>query len=217
MLGAQPSQPLSQLSEDSQQKLKYIRVCTIGIWVCALGRWADGNPFGAANDIFSSTFGACLFEDDLLHLVGLESGAACPAGGFSCLFPFSMLAGINSCFDLFSLFILCMPCFRSTMEAQSTLCSGCFFTLGAALFQASGSVLSWQVYHSSSLVYGYGDIQTMQKNVDCAVDMEEGSAHLAVRTGMCGSARETVLQVRDEWTLSERPLLSAAHLRLEIA
>mmetsp|Transcript_20044 Transcript_20044/g.40710 ORF Transcript_20044/g.40710 Transcript_20044/m.40710 type:complete len:237 (+) Transcript_20044:81-791(+) len=182
---AVPRQPWSQTPEGMQQKLKYIWVCTIGIWVCALGRWVDGNVLGAANDAFSSAFGACLFQDELFAALSLARSEHCP-GGASCLFPFAMLAGINCFFDALSLVAVCSPCFRSALQAQSTYCSGCFFTLGAALFQGSGSLLSWQVYRSLSVLFSYGDIETMQRVVIHAielVDSIEDQPHIASRTG----------------------------------
>lgn len=182
-----PNQPLSQTSEDVQQKLRYIWVATLGLWVCAFGRWVDGNALGAANDFFSSAFGVCIFQDDLLAFFGISSGQYFPTGGASCLFPFAMLAGINCFFDFLSLAAVCNTCFRSVVMAESTLCSGCFFTLGAAVFQASGSILSWQVYRTLSVLFPYGDIEAMQRAVvhaiEC-VDVSEISPMIGTRTGV---------------------------------
>lgn len=198
-----PNQPLSQLPESVCVRLTYIRVCTVGLWICAFGRWIDGNPLGAANDFLSSAFGACTLRDDVMVRCGFNAppGVNCPTGGVSCLFPFALLAGVNACFDSISLWILCRPCFSCAMQAQSPLCSGCFFTFGAALLQASGCLLSLEIQRSLPESFAYGEIQASERVLVHADDEErgdigspEGSPLLATersrgRLGLGGLAR----------------------------
>mmetsp|Transcript_79282 Transcript_79282/g.227456 ORF Transcript_79282/g.227456 Transcript_79282/m.227456 type:complete len:222 (-) Transcript_79282:220-885(-) len=178
-----PSQPISHLSEDAEHKLKYVRICTLGIWVCALGRWADGNTLGAANDLFSGAFGTCIFQDDLSAVFNLPQN-----GGAQCLFPFALLSAINAFFDIMSLVLVCPECFKSYVIAFMPECSGCFFTLGAAVFQTSGSVLSWQIHRSASRDIAYGDIRAAGGRLAHADFAEEGEALIERRTGIGLSA-----------------------------
>mmetsp|Transcript_49434 Transcript_49434/g.92490 ORF Transcript_49434/g.92490 Transcript_49434/m.92490 type:complete len:243 (-) Transcript_49434:76-804(-) len=163
-------QPLSSLDEVASRKLRYIGVCVGGMLFCATGRWLDGNHLGAINDALASMFGVAIYCED-------SASSGCPSwctrcfyGGLSCLLPFTMLAGVNCIFDCLSLMELCSDlCFRTMIEWQSGLCSGCFFTLAAVVFQVTGGFLSWQIHRSCSQ-YAYGDIQAMQRAVEHAGD-----------------------------------------------
>lgn len=162
-------QPLSSLDEVALRKLRHIGVCVAGMLFCAVGRWLDGNHLGAINDALASMFGVAIYCED-----SSTSGISCCTrsfyGGLSCLLPFAMLAGVNCIFDCLSLLELCSDlCFRTVIEWQSGLCSGCFFTLAAVVFQVTGGFLSWQIHRSCSQ-YAYGDIQAMQRAVEHAGD-----------------------------------------------
>lgn len=194
MAFALPSHSLSQLPEDTQAKLRYVRVCTLGIWLCAVGRWVEGNRLGAANDLFSTAFGTCIFQEDLPSVFHIPH-----SGGMQCLFPFALLSGINACFDVLTLIAICPECFNNFVVACTTECSGCFFTLGAALFQTSGSVLSWQIHRAASRdLYSYSAIGSVQQAVQHATDLaEEGQAKIGVRTGIGGLSAGRAASARE--------------------
>eukprot|EP00747_Dinoflagellata_sp_TGD_P169720 gnl/TRDRNA2_/TRDRNA2_199472_c0_seq1.p1 gnl/TRDRNA2_/TRDRNA2_199472_c0~~gnl/TRDRNA2_/TRDRNA2_199472_c0_seq1.p1 ORF type:complete len:231 (-),score=40.18 gnl/TRDRNA2_/TRDRNA2_199472_c0_seq1:85-777(-) len=169
--GPLPPEMLQEIS----QRLRYIRIVILGLWICAIGRWIEGNPLGAINDLFASAFGACLLRDDVLPIFGLSQDQVptCPTcengiGGLSCLSPFVVLSGLNALFDTLTLLAVCMPCFKSLLEAQTSICGGCFYTFGAAVLQASGSLLAWQIYKTLVAVGAYGEVEAMQSAVAVA-------------------------------------------------
>lgn len=152
------------VAEDTHQKLRYARVCIAGVGVCAMGRWAhSGSVLPALTDALACVVGAC---------TSLESCGAPEARldfvSTTCLFPFVMLAGINSVFDTLTLILVCRACFECAMFAESTACTGCFFTFSAAVFQALGCFLSWSVYKSYAVAANdYGLVEDMQELMPC--------------------------------------------------
>lgn len=165
----EPSALPIAVAEEARQKLRYTRVCIACLGLCAIGRWVhSGNTFTALSDFIPCSVGACIFREKCdLPAIDLDLVTT------SCLFPFMMLAGLNSCFDALTLFMACGSCFQSRIFAESTICSGCFFTFSATVFQALGSILSWQVYQScASGAHAYGRIAEMQ-DLARAAELEE--------------------------------------------
>ena len=183
--------PLPGMADFSQESVQWLRcagISLLGVSVAALGRCWEGNPLGAANDFFSVFFGLGLFQDDLWQLFGgrgdEEELCTISARGSNCLLPFGLLSIINAVFDIMTVAVVCVDCFVSVQQALSTLCSGCFFTFGAAIFQACAAFIAWQIYRGRPQNAGYSLVPAGAKEIP----MDEHA--LGGRTGL-GQSRLT--------------------------
>ena len=176
-----PLPPWADFNQDSVQWLRFAGISVLGLSIAALGRCWEGNPLGAANDFFAAFFGIGLFQDELWQLLGGcgEEEELCnvSARGSNCLVPFALLSIINAFFDTMTVTVTCVDCFVSVSHALSILCSGCFFTFGAAVFQASGAFVAWQIYRGRPQHLGYSMVPTGDIEIP-------GEGALGSRTGL---------------------------------
>eukprot|EP00928_Gymnodinium_smaydae_P048686 TRINITY_DN32583_c0_g1_i1.p2 TRINITY_DN32583_c0_g1~~TRINITY_DN32583_c0_g1_i1.p2 ORF type:complete len:208 (-),score=54.06 TRINITY_DN32583_c0_g1_i1:304-927(-) len=185
MVFAAPELPLSQLPESERAALLHLRLGLLGLWLCALGRFVEGNDLGAFNDVFASLFGLFIFRDDLccccpsLKAAGawLSSAAAWIPGGTACLGPFALLAGLNAVFDVLYMALACDFCATSAVWAATEACSGCFFTFGAAVLQLTGAILAWRVHQVvSAPSFHYVAVPTTAVTPVVCADASSGDA-----------------------------------------
>eukprot|EP00913_Durusdinium_trenchii_P026389 g24761.t1 len=147
-------------------------------WGCrvsrAAGRWVEGNAMGGLNDLVAAVFGLVLFQDQLWRLMGGcgDEPCATSARGSNCLVPFVLLALINALFDSLT---LALSCADAQDQASSTLCSGCFFTFAAALFQLAGAWVAFQIYRARPQSSGY----SLVPSGDAAPDPADARASAA--------------------------------------
>ncbi|CAK8989249.1 Uncharacterized protein SCF082_LOCUS1730 [Durusdinium trenchii] len=163
--------------QDSLLQLRLCAFCVLGVALSAAGRWVEGNAMGGLNDLVAAVFGLVLFQDQLWRLMGGcgDEPCATSARGSNCLVPFVLLALINALFDSLTLALSCADCFQSLQQASSTLCSGCFFTFAAALFQLAGAWVAFQIYRARPQSSGY----SLVPSGDAAPDPADARASAA--------------------------------------
>mmetsp|Transcript_43291 Transcript_43291/g.101057 ORF Transcript_43291/g.101057 Transcript_43291/m.101057 type:complete len:199 (-) Transcript_43291:34-630(-) len=154
--------PRIDLCEESGEKFRYLALSILGIWVAAVGRFAEGSRLGAENDLIPGAFGVWLFQNKFCCACACNgedpdqpTECSMVPSGPNCLVPFGLVSAVNATFDFLICILVCPECFMSVMAADSTLCSGCFFTFAAAMFQTCSAILAWQIWRNMPESSGY--------------------------------------------------------------
>jgi hypothetical protein len=97
--------PTGPLSDNSMERLKYVRYSVILLWLCGFSRMFVDNPFNGVATIFAAVCGTYTFMNDKFFTKCYEFMASncvlCGPGGAQCMGPFMSISLINAIFDIF--------------------------------------------------------------------------------------------------------------------
>ena len=97
--------PTGSLSEDSTNRLKYVRFAVGILWLCGVTRMFVDNPFNGVATMFAAICGTYTFMNDKLfskcYQFMYSNCTFCGPGGAQCMGPFMSISLINAIFDIF--------------------------------------------------------------------------------------------------------------------
>lgn len=97
--------PTGPLSEETMNRLKYVRLSLFVLWVCGVARLFVDNPFNGVATLFAAVCGTYTFMNDQLFTKCYEfmsrNCTFCGPGGAQCMGPFLSISLINAIFDIF--------------------------------------------------------------------------------------------------------------------
>lgn len=146
------------------RRRRFLVVGTIGLATCCIGRLALGDLLGALSDSFSLLFALALLREDFAEWMYPDSDPFTLTSA-SCLLPFLCLAVVNGVCDSALLWSVCGDCLASFRFLKSLACSGCCFTLGSVMFQATAVITCLQLYCLDIRPYMHGSANTVASHV----------------------------------------------------